>query len=69
VRSEPPSLLLTADATDPAATSNALASFRLVAEKALARDLAGPLAHLQRGPPPLNLIILSSLAKAWGNRV
>lgn len=57
VRGEKPSLLLTADATDPAATSNALAAFRLVAENALARDLSGPLAHLRRGPPPLNLIL------------
>ena len=57
VRGEQPSLLLTADATDPAATSNALSSFRLVTEAALARDLAGPLLHLRRGPPPLNLIL------------
>jgi ABC-2 type transport system permease protein len=57
VRGEQPSLLLTADATDPAATSNALSSFRLVAEAALARDLSGPLTHLRRGPPPLNLIL------------
>jgi len=57
VRGEQPSLLLTADATDPAATSNALSTFRLVAENALARDLSGPLLHLRRGPPPLNLIL------------
>jgi ABC-2 type transport system permease protein len=57
VRGEQPSLLLTADATDPAATSNALAAFRLVAEDALARDLRGPLAHLRRGPPPLAIVL------------
>jgi len=57
VRGEQPNLLLTADATDPAATSNALSAFRLVAENALARDLSGPLAHLRRGAPPLNLIL------------
>jgi ABC-2 type transport system permease protein len=57
VRGEQPSLLLTADATDPAATSNALSAFRLVAEAALARDLQGPLAHLRRGPPPLEVIL------------
>jgi ABC-2 type transport system permease protein len=57
VRGEQPSLLLTADATDPAATSNALSTFRLVAEAALTRDLSGPLVHLRRGPPPLNLIL------------
>jgi ABC-2 type transport system permease protein len=57
VRGEAPRLLLTADATDPAATSNALSAFRLVGEAALARDLSGPLAHLRRGPPPLDLIL------------
>ncbi len=57
VRGEAPSLLLTADATDPAATSNALSAIRLTAEAALARDLAGPLNHLRRGPPPLDLIL------------
>jgi ABC-2 type transport system permease protein len=57
VRGEAPSLLLTADATDPAATSNALSAFRLVAESALARDFSGPLAYLRRNPPPLNLLL------------
>jgi len=57
VRGEAPNLLLTADATDPAATSNALSAFRSVAENALTRDLSGPLVHLRRGPPPLNLIL------------
>jgi len=57
VRGEKPRLLLTADATDPAATSNALSAFRLVGEAALARDLSGPLSHLRRGPPPLDLIL------------
>jgi len=56
VRGERPALLLTADATDPASTTNALAVFRLVAEAALARDFAGPLAHLRREPPPVDLI-------------
>ncbi|MBU0482963.1 MAG: ABC transporter permease [Proteobacteria bacterium] len=57
VRGEQPTLLLTADATDPAATSNALAAFRLVAEAALVRDLQGPLAYLRRGPPSLQVIL------------
>jgi len=56
-RGETPSLLLTADATDPAATSNALAAFRLVAEAAIFRDLQGPLVHLRRGRPPLDIIL------------
>jgi len=57
IRGEKPSLLLTADATDPAATSNALAAFRIVAEKALARDLGGPLSHLRRSSAPLDVIL------------
>ncbi|MDH3328866.1 MAG: ABC transporter permease [Desulfobulbaceae bacterium] len=57
IRGEQPDLLLTADATDPAATSNALSAFRIVAERALARDLAGPLSHLRRNNPPLNVIL------------
>ncbi|MDD3814116.1 MAG: ABC transporter permease [Desulfocapsaceae bacterium] len=57
VRGERPALLLTADATDPSATSNALAAFRLLAETALARDLAGPLRHLRRGAAPLDTIV------------
>jgi ABC-2 type transport system permease protein len=57
VRGERPALLLTADATDPAATSNALSSFRLLAETALSRDLAGPLQYLKRGAPPLDIIL------------
>jgi len=56
-RGERPALLLTADATDPAATSNAVAAFRVLAESALARDLEGPLRHLRRTPPPLEVIV------------
>jgi ABC-2 type transport system permease protein len=57
IRGDKPSLLLTADATDPAATSNALSAFRVVTERALARDLNGPLSHLRRNDPPLNVIL------------
>ncbi|NOX80433.1 MAG: ABC transporter permease [Deltaproteobacteria bacterium] len=57
VRGEKPALLLTADATDPAATSNALAAFRIIAEQALARDLAGPLRYLRRHDAPLEVIL------------
>jgi len=53
IRGERPALLLTADATDPAATSNALAAFRTLAESALARELTGPLRYLQRPAAPL----------------
>ena len=52
VRGERPVLLLEADATDPAATSNALAALMNLNQTALTRDLAGGLAHLQNGLPP-----------------
>ena len=57
LRGENPALLLTADATDPAATSNAVGAFRQLAESALARDLEGPLHHLRRGKSPLEVIV------------
>jgi ABC-2 type transport system permease protein len=57
VRGERPAILLTADATDPAATSNAVAAFRTLVEAALARDLQGPLADLRRGESPVEVIV------------
>ncbi len=57
VRGEQPALLLTADATDPSATSNALAAFRIFTETALSRDLDGPLRYLRRSGPPLNVVV------------
>ena len=57
VRGEQPALLLTADATDPAATSNAMHSFRLLAENALSRDLKGSLHHLKNSTRPLDVIL------------
>ena len=55
VRGERPVLLLEADATDPAATSNALAALVSLNQTALARDLAGSLAHLSGPPPPFEV--------------
>jgi len=55
VRGERPVMLVEADATDPAATSNALAALLTLNQTALARDLGGSLAHLQNGPPPFEL--------------
>jgi ABC-2 type transport system permease protein len=57
LRGERPALLLTADATDPAATSNAVGAFRVLAEDALRRDLGGAAGHLLRDPGPLELIV------------
>ncbi|HEY5765751.1 MAG TPA: ABC transporter permease [Candidatus Deferrimicrobiaceae bacterium] len=55
LRAERPVLLLEADATDPAATGNALGSLRTLAEAALQRDLQGPLAYLSGGESPFDL--------------
>jgi ABC-2 type transport system permease protein len=57
MRGERPAVLLTADATDPAATSNALAAFQELAEAALFRDLQGALEYLRRGQPPIEVIV------------
>ena len=48
-RGERPAVLVEADATDPAATSNALAALQQVARTALDRDLEGPFAGLRSG--------------------
>jgi ABC-2 type transport system permease protein len=50
-RGERPVVLVSADATDPAATSNALAALQQVNQFALERDLSGPLASLRAGAP------------------
>jgi ABC-2 type transport system permease protein len=50
-RGERPAILVEADATDPAATSNALGALATLAQSALERDLSGPLARLRTGPP------------------
>jgi len=57
LRGERPALLLTADATDPAATSNAVGAFRQLAEAALERDLQGGASHLLRETPPVEIIV------------
>jgi ABC-2 type transport system permease protein len=57
LRGERPALLLTADATDPAATSNAVGAFRQLAEAALERDLQGGASHLLREAPPVEIIV------------
>jgi ABC-2 type transport system permease protein len=54
-RGERPVLLVEADATDPAATSNALTALAAINQSALDYDLRGPLAQLKAGPPPFEL--------------
>jgi ABC-2 type transport system permease protein len=54
-RGERPVLLVEADATDPAATSNALAALLSLNQTALRRDLDGSLGHLQNDLPPFEV--------------
>ena len=55
LRGERPPILVEADATDPAATSNAIGSLRTLLNTALQNDLKGPLAFLAGGDPPIDL--------------
>jgi ABC-2 type transport system permease protein len=57
LRGDRPVLLVEADATDPAATSNAIGSLRTLLDTALQNDLKGPLAHLSASPGPVDLRI------------
>jgi ABC-2 type transport system permease protein len=52
-----PAVLIEADATDPAATSNALSALASLNRSALDRDLVGPLGALRAGPPPFEIRI------------
>ncbi len=54
-RGEPAQLLVEADATDPGATSNALAALSQLANNALARDLKGPLGEGATAPAAIDL--------------
>ena len=54
-RGERPAVLVEADATDPAATSNALAALSQLNLSALDHDLTGPLAALKAGAPAFEL--------------
>jgi ABC-2 type transport system permease protein len=57
LRGEHPALLLAADATDPSAASNAIASVSQAGAIALSHDLTGPLARLAQTPPPFTVDI------------
>ena len=57
LRGDRPSVLIEADATDPAATSNALGSLRTLLTTALQNDLKGPLAYLNGADGPIDLRI------------
>lgn len=55
LRAERPTILVEADATDPAATSNAIGSLRVLFATALQRDAKGPLAYLLGWEGPVDL--------------
>src|SRR5215469_11673751 len=57
LRGDRPAVLVEADATDPAATSNAIGSLRTLLTTALQNDLKGPLAFLAGTDGPIDLRI------------
>jgi ABC-2 type transport system permease protein len=57
LRGERPTLLIEADATDPAATGPAIAAVRALADSVLNRDLTGPLTRLQGAPGPIDFSV------------
>lgn len=57
LRGDKPTIFVEADATDPAATSNAIGSLRVLMTSALQQDFKGSLAHLATGDDPIDLRI------------
>jgi len=57
LRGDRPSVLVEADATDPAATSNAIGAVRNLLDTAFQNDFKGPLAFLTDAPGPIDLRI------------
>lgn len=57
IRGEQPRILLEADATDPAATGNAIAAMNTLMNNVLQRDLTGPLQKFRAAPGPVDLRI------------
>ena len=57
LRGERPTLLIEADATDPAATGPALSAIRAISDHVLDRDLVGPLARLRAKAGPIDFQI------------
>lgn len=55
LRGEHPVMLLAADATDPAATGNAIAALTGIGQRSIGRDLSGPLAALRTPDAPFEL--------------
>jgi len=57
VRGERPQLLVAVDATDPAASANALAALTGAADQALSRELTGPLKSIDKGAAPFEVVV------------
>ncbi len=57
IRGDRPQLLIEADASDPAAASNAIARAEAILNRALRHDLKGPLASLAPPPGPFELVV------------
>ena len=57
LRGERPTVLIEADATDPAATGPALSAVRAIAARVFDRDLTGPLARLRAKDGPVDFSI------------
>jgi ABC-2 type transport system permease protein len=57
LRGERPNALMAADATDPAATGNALAAVGQLGSQALAHDLKGTLSQLAPEPAPFSMVV------------
>ena len=55
LRGEKPVILVEADATDPSATGNAIASLQMLLNSGLQHDLKGPLSFLAGGEAPVEL--------------
>ncbi len=55
LRGEHPAMLLAADATDPAATGNAIAALGGIGQRAIGRELYGPLAALRPADAPFEV--------------
>lgn len=57
LRGDRPSLLVSADATDPSATGNAVASLNRLVETSLSSLATGPLAHLAPEPDAFDVVV------------
>ncbi len=55
LRGERPAMLLAADASDPAATGNAIAALAGIGQRAIGRELYGPLAALRQTEAPFEV--------------